>query len=93
MGQNHTRSRRSIGLNLKEPRQTPIVDLTWFASVRIKEVDVKKRFFKFLAEEPGVTSIEYTVIAVILGIAVITSTRVIGLRLDAIFQSVLDAFP
>lgn len=54
---------------------------------------MKKRFFKFLAEEPGVTSIEYTVIAVILGIAVITSTRVIGLRLDAIFQSVLDAFP
>ena len=47
----------------------------------------------FLGDDGGATSIEYGMIAVLIGVAVIVAVFAVGTETNTMFQSVADAYP
>jgi pilus assembly protein Flp/PilA len=50
-----------------------------------------KKLMKFFKDEEGVTAIEYGLIAFLIAIAVVATVLLVGLRLEVIFNCVLNA--
>jgi pilus assembly protein Flp/PilA len=47
----------------------------------------------FVADENGVTAIEYGLIAALIGVAIAVTAGLVGDRLDIVFNKVKDALP
>jgi pilus assembly protein Flp/PilA len=62
----------------------------------LKESVVKNMFMRakqFVREEDGVTAIEYGLIAALIAVVIITSVKLVGEKLDAVFDAIATALP
>ena len=51
------------------------------------------RVKQFVREEDGVTAIEYGLIAALIAVVIIASVKLVGTKLDAVFDTVAAALP
>jgi pilus assembly protein Flp/PilA len=49
---------------------------------------MKKIFARFIKDESGATAIEYGLIAALIGVAVITSVKLVGSKLSGTFTNI-----
>jgi len=49
-----------------------------------------KSVTRFFADESGATAIEYSLIAALIGVVIITATRTLGTNISAKFQNIAD---
>ena len=54
---------------------------------------MKTLFSRFAGDESGVTSIEYALIATLIGMAMIVGAGLLGVQLGALYQAMADAIP
>ena len=54
---------------------------------------MKTLFSRFAEDESGVTSIEYALIATLIGMAMIVGAGLLGVQLGALYQAMADAIP
>ena len=52
-----------------------------------------KEIKRFLNEQTGVTSIEYALIAALIAVVIAGAVGLLGVKVQGLYQSVLDAFP
>ena len=52
---------------------------------------MKNQFSRFLKDESGATAIEYSLIAALIGVAVISAVRMLGTTLSAKFSGISSA--
>jgi pilus assembly protein Flp/PilA len=48
---------------------------------------------QFVREEDGVTAIEYGLIAALIAVVIIASVKIVGTKLDAVFDTIGAALP
>jgi pilus assembly protein Flp/PilA len=54
---------------------------------------MKTLCIRFAGDESGVTSIEYALIATLIGMAIIVGAGLLGTNLGALYQAMADAIP
>ncbi len=54
---------------------------------------MKHLISRFLADDSGVTAIEYGLIAALIAVVIIGSVTLVGTKLDAVFTAIANALP
>lgn len=60
---------------------------------QMKTVQIRRVLSAFLAEEDGVTAIEYALLAALIFTVIVISVGLLGTKVDALFALVAAAFP
>ncbi|BAL26408.1 Flp family type IVb pilin [Azoarcus sp. KH32C] len=59
----------------------------------MKTVQIKRGFNAFLAEQDGVTAIEYALLAALIFVVIVTAVGLVGTNVAALFAFVAGVFP